>query len=210
MTDYRKIAQDYLEGSIFLEYLGSGIARRVLEIDENYVLKIENLKHKNEYLKERDIVKNFKITLLRRLYKQLKANLITDKSYLHFVTFTNLPVSKDSIKYYVSNINSHGSTKLQNLNESLNWDIIKNTELAHYFPKVIDHFMIGNKLIIIQEKGKNPDDIYDTALCNFRNCMIEDFKKHGYRLHDIHLNNFIEMPNGTYKMCDSGFCEFYK
>lgn len=220
-VELQKEVVEILEDCNFgrIKQKGRGYARRVYELNENYVIKIESLRitsdsrlesrGKHGIIKIRRILNSYLENPDAILSYMDRKNLeVTLERFTKFLDFLDLTFSSQAIEIYVSFLD--GSPSLQNVPEYLNYMTLKGTELGEFITTSLGIIFTRNYSVIVQEKGKVTEERTrreDNKARDFFTEVIQPkFTKSGYRLKDIHDDNLVITKDGKAKICDTGCC----
>jgi hypothetical protein len=140
--------------------------------------------------------------------EQLKEKKIIDEQYLHFISLYSLEVSEETIILFIT----ENYYKGQNFPEALNWRIVKNRKISEILVPTYGIMRYKNFTITVQDRGfiNLKQDFHERMdIMREKIDVLKDrLKTEGYNTADLHANNIVLMPDGKYKICDTGFCRF--
>ena len=199
--------------------LGCGIARKVYILTDDLVMKVEyksgdssrcrchNLGMIESKSKNKARLAGY-VNRCKLRGETIKPRAKLFKEYNDFLQYTGLNMNSRTITKFMRT--KLAFRKLQNLAEICNYNIVSNNKkVSKYLLKTYDYFEHGHYSIIIQERGKATNQVYDMRELRIKTVeMRRAFNKESYELIDIHRDNLVLDKNNKIKICDTGFCGF--
>jgi len=212
-----------LEGN--LEFIGRGYARKVYDLNDEYVMKVErkmnistlNLNelrfYNREMYEEREMMLSFLKPLIFAFGLEKKQecgkNDTAISNYFKYLKLLKLEASEETLdRYYQYRMHEFYD---QNIHDYVNYLTIKDSQLGEYIPECLGIMYIGKYSIVVQEKGTPGDKVINadwSALKNKITDVVKKFSDKGYMMNDISIRNIILTSDNKIKISDSGCCDF--